>query len=322
MADGQGIPGAPLPASMQPPKPPVDYSQYYTTPASGPVQSHGASGSWDTPTIEAQPATDWSGSAPAADYISKHIANMVSLLPEEGKDPVMDNIRGGLQTLSSWLPQQHPEVPKTPENPEGVIYESTLPEMPGATIGERIGALEGAQTIKSAEPKYVYRGAPIEEEGISGARYDQASFSPKEAQSYAATQGGKISRLDLNRLPKDSYEISGGVGTPNLVRFTKPVPPELTEELPLSTGHKATAYRNAGNEHGVQYRGIQEPIEGKHPGVIVFQDPQSGTSVGIRADEWSPDKLKEHVTAARERMKIKPIQKGEQAGIPIQSANP
>jgi hypothetical protein len=61
----------------------------------------------------------------------------------------------------------------------------------------------------------------------------------------------------------------------------------------------------------VEYRGIQKPIlddTGKvlHPGVAMFQDPKSGTSVAVRLDEWTPAKLHEHVEAARERMKGTP----------------
>ena len=61
---------------------------------------------------------------------------------------------------------------------------------------------------------------------------------------------------------------------------------------------------------GIEFRGIQEGGEG-HPGLAMYQDPESGTSIGVKLDEYSPEKLQERLTAARERMAPKQaIEKG------------
>lgn len=52
----------------------------------------------------------------------------------------------------------------------------------------------------------------------------------------------------------------------------------------------------------LQFRGIQEGIPGKHPGVAIFQDPVSGTSIGVRLDEWSPEQVIKQLGEARRRM--------------------
>ena len=61
-------------------------------------------------------------------------------------------------------------------------------------------------------------------------------------------------------------------------------------------------YQSAAEKSGVEFRGVQKGLEGAHPGLAIFQDPQSGTSVAVRLNEWSPEKLQEHIDAARERM--------------------
>lgn len=66
-------------------------------------------------------------------------------------------------------------------------------------------------------------------------------------------------------------------------------------------------------EMGIEYRGLQKGVPEKGvPGTHVFQDPQSGTSVAVKENEWSPEKLQEQVAAARERMTS---QKGELINI-------
>jgi hypothetical protein len=85
----------------------------------------------------------------------------------------------------------------------------------------------------------------------------------------------------------------------------------VTEEVKPGAATDPEEYSQSAKYNGVEYRGIQKPIlddTGKvlHPGVAMFQDPKSGTSVGVRLDEWTPAKLHEHVEAARERMKGTP----------------
>lgn len=62
-------------------------------------------------------------------------------------------------------------------------------------------------------------------------------------------------------------------------------------------------YQDAAKYLGIEFRGVQEGVKGVHPGVAIFQDPQSGTSVALRLDQWSPDKLLSKLRAARESMK-------------------
>lgn len=126
-------------------------------------------------------------------------------------------------------------------------------------------SVPGHQTVEPApqtqtppaekQPRYAYRGKKVSEQGISGARYDQASSSPEEAHSYVKTrheQGGEphhVVRVDLNKLPKGSYDISGGMNMPDLVRFNQAVPNEMLEEVDESGNPKPP--RIAPNEQSV-----------------------------------------------------------------------
>jgi hypothetical protein len=76
------------------------------------------------------------------------------------------------------------------------------------------------------------------------------------------------------------------------------------EAAPLPEGGKPAEpdYKSAAEKAGVEFRGVQEGLPGKHPGLAIFQDPESKTSVAVKLDEWSPEKLQEHIDAARERM--------------------
>jgi len=65
-------------------------------------------------------------------------------------------------------------------------------------------------------------------------------------------------------------------------------------------------YKAAGEKHGADFRGIQKGY-GKTEDLAIFNDKKSGTSVAVPLSQWSPDKLKEHLDAARTRMGIKEI---------------
>jgi|SRR5579859_1393096 len=73
---------------------------------------------------------------------------------------------------------------------------------------------------------------------------------------------------------------------------------EKAEQLTLREELEAAA-----KKHEVEYRGIQEGVSGKYPDLAIFQDPKTQTSVGVKLNEWSPEKLKEHLDAARDRIK-------------------
>lgn len=65
-------------------------------------------------------------------------------------------------------------------------------------------------------------------------------------------------------------------------------------------------YRSIGQQLGIEHRGNMAGVEGVHPGLAIYQDPVSGTSIAVKLDQFSPEKLKEHLDAARERMGVKP----------------
>ena len=107
---------------------------------------------------------------------------------------------------------------------------------------------------------------------------DVADIGAREVQKGRFVQSAKSHRV---------YEVDA-------LGRVKPLTASRPDEAP---------FKKAAKNSGVEYRGIQEGVPGVHPGVAIFQDPQSGTSVALRLDQWSPDKLLSKLRAARESMK-------------------
>ncbi len=98
------------------------------------------------------------------------------------------------------------------------------------------------------------------------------------------------------------YELKAGQETP----ATKLAADKYHKEVFGVKTPAAPDYKAIGDKAGIEFRGLQKPIEGVHPGLAYYQDPQSGTSIGVRLDEFSPEKVQEHLDAARKRMAAKP----------------
>ena len=100
-------------------------------------------------------------------------------------------------------------------------------------------------------------------------------------------------------------EITHPNGKPGYqIDFSKPKTQaaDPLDQLHGKTGKTVPDYKGIGEVTGVEFRGVQKGIEGAHPGLAIYQDPKSGTSVAVKLDEFSPKKLQEHVDLARERM--------------------
>lgn len=76
----------------------------------------------DKSTIGPTPKTNWGGSAPLADFLHKKLAPMFN-------SGTADTV------LNAALPTQHAEVPKTKENPEGMIYAQPVLPKPALAAG-------------------------------------------------------------------------------------------------------------------------------------------------------------------------------------------
>lgn len=163
--------------------------------------------------------------------------------------------------------------------------------------------------------KFAYRGALQEESEISGARYDQASESPEEARSYAKQKGGKVQRIDISKLPKDSFEVSGGIGTPNLYRFKGPVPKEAVEEIenyaPVTTesGRKTTlppekttgAHDSVIKQGGAIPGGRMQKVGKMEHDLILFHDPQTGSTLALPENKISVGNIQQHMIDSRSK---------------------
>ena len=179
---------------------------------------------------------------------------------------------------------------------------------PGAQIEEATPEEADAAGVprwhSNQKPNYVYRSRDIGEQGVPANEDSHAQLTSSEDQARLYTQPGQrdavtgkpqeLVRVDLNKLRPSDYSTKKMDEGVNWHKLKRDVPEELVEKMPVD-------YHAIGKQQGVQFRGVQKGVEG-HPGLAIFQDPQSGTSVAVRLDEWSPAKLAEHVAQARQRM--------------------
>jgi len=134
---------------------------------------------------------------------------------------------------------------------------------------------------------------------------DPFGFDALEAEIEKRRPGTKAQVQETISQAVQGAAQPGGLSTPMVGVIKPPMPGgDLLNLFKGLKGHEPVApgFEAAAKTHGVEFRGIQKGVEGEHPGLAIFQDPKSGTSVGVRLDEWHPDKLGEHVTKARERM--------------------
>lgn len=90
-------------------------------------------------------------------------------------------------------------------------------------------------------PQYAYRVRNSGERGVGTQGHAQATMSPDEARGYVESRGNlpensgkkqELVRVDLSKLPKDSYSVKLGPNGHGWVKFNKEVPESAVEPLP------------------------------------------------------------------------------------------
>lgn len=193
---------------------------------------------------------------------------------------------------------------------EGVI----LPEGEGLNP-EDIEAV-GGRTIQPAPT----REATVAVGGTGAASSEELArpdvfvkYSPSGAPTYLGKSPDSLRRLKSGEAIIGINKRTGGLRVQNteglsdaeaLNKFGTHAKATYAPEAKVVPFVKPTApdYAGAAKNAGVEFRGVQKGIEGAHPGLAIFQDPKSGTSVAVRLNEWSPQKLQEHIDDARLRM--------------------
>lgn len=181
-----------------------------------------------------------------------------------------------------------------------------------------------------------YRQRPDVHAAETGATPEEAAAAQQQPEWYKGlvdetkwyNQPFAHFREGMDRMTEDLHdyaEMHRGVLTPAAYLMLHGVA-SAAEQVPISRTATDTAASIFGppelgdmhglaREMGIEYRGIQQGIPGKVPDLLIFQDPKSGTSIGVKRNEFTPEKLESHVNAARERMKPKPtVQQTVSAG--------
>ena len=202
-----------------------------------------------------------------------------------------------------------------PGQAESVIKEGViLPEGEGLNP-EDIDAA-GGRTIQPAPT----REATVAAGGTSAASSEELArpdvfvkYSPSGAPTYLGKSPDSLRRLKPGEAIIGINKRTGGLRVQNteglsdaeaLNKFGTHAKATYAPEAKVVPTVKPTApdYAGAAKNAGVEFRGVQKGIEGAHPGLAIFQDSKSGTSVAVRLNEWSPQKLQEHIDDARLRM--------------------
>jgi 2'-5' RNA ligase/GNAT superfamily N-acetyltransferase/predicted GIY-YIG superfamily endonuclease len=75
----------------------------------------------------------------------------------------------------------------------------------------------------------------------------------------------------------------------------------------IGTTHVASdesAYQAAADKFHIDYKGVAKDYTTPSNALIMYNDPVSGTSIGVFVAEFSEDKVKEHLNAARQRFNL------------------
>lgn len=113
-------------------------------------------------------------------------------------------------------------------------------------------------------------------------------------------QGNKLTE-EFNR-PPESIEATAGRMERESPLFRGTAASPQTEIFGRGTPEERN-YADTGKHLGIEYRGVMGADMGLgDKAVVIYQDPESKTSVGVKVGEWSPERVEEQLKAARGRM--------------------
>jgi hypothetical protein len=148
--------------------------------------------------------------------------------------------------------------------------------------------------------------------GMEGAVREQREAAGRE-------QGRQLTER-ANRPPESIEERAGTMERESpLFRGTEASPQNEMFAQRGTARTFETEYRNAADQLGLEYRGVMGADLGDKA-AVVYQDPQSKTSVAVKVGEWSPERLEKKLAQARERMAGGEVSSGPNPKTLVQGA--
>lgn len=165
------------------------------------------------------------------------------------------------------------------------------------------------------------------EAGLRGERGDEATRIREEHRTQLERQGpqpalpGMTQHVAAQREGAARVQAEQLTAEANAPRSIERAAGEMEAKSPLFRGTAASpqaeifgrdtpeerGYADAGKKFGIEYRGVMGADMGLgDKAVVIYQDPESKTSIGVKVGEWSPERLQQKLTEARERMKADP----------------
>ncbi len=108
---------------------------------------------------------------------------------------------------------------------------------PSASISDVLKRAEDIKRRENGTPQYVYRSRDVGEQGVPSQSHSQATVSKQEAERYLASRGNttgreqELVRIDLSKLPPDSYERKPGPNGNDWIKFTRDLPESAVERV-------------------------------------------------------------------------------------------
>jgi len=146
----------------------------------------------------------------------------------------------------------------------------------------------------------------------------------REQREAASEEQGRQLTERVNRPPESVEQSAGRMERESPLFRGTPASPQSEMFAPRNEPSQSARtfepeYRDAAEQLGIEYRGVMGAEYGDKA-AVVYQDPQSKTSVAVKVGEWSPERLQEKLTIARESMAGGELSSGPNPKALIQGA--
>jgi hypothetical protein len=172
---------------------------------------------------------------------------------------------------------------------------------PDASASDVLRRAEDLKRHKNGTPQYVYRSRDVGEQGVPSQSHSQATVSKQEAERYLTSRGNttgkeqELVRVDLSKLPPDSYERKPGPNGHDWIKFKHDVPESAVErvhQLPESQQAKPETHKfvdkavEKANNSASEGRGPTGTDQGL-PSAAGRGEAESDRGTGHRLDVYS-----------------------------------
>lgn len=213
----------------------------------------------------------------------------------EEAGPVIEEFKPQLESLAGQVRDVDPELSQTLLDIRDGRYASirNLPTFIEGKVADAQRAAQFSQAFDELSSAEAGHGLPESaEEGF------EPHGGSREASSGEEETHGQLA---AHRVPLEELTPATASVPPTEQRVTKSERAQNTYTQPARTVERD--YDDAGRHFGLEYRGVMgADLNLGDKAVVIYQDPKSKTSIGVKVGEWSPERVQEKLQEARTRM--------------------